>query len=250
MTAARSVLFLMLLSAALPLAGCAWTARGLSAPEKPSPQDLLATFNDTALGKSTSGDALAAVRYPEFQLVVNGQNGLAVSGPRTAGSRTWLTLFSFGDSLTVSGKYFFLINDKPTAFMYKKFIRARLDAEKIITPEVLAKNYSDEEARNVAILSDILTGFGAAAKEVKVSDTRTRSCAMAVHDLLSQILAKLAASPSEAMHFDNPAGIAFDHATMGPGRFRMIVEGDVVKLKVIVGSVSEDMASLPDVKNM
>ena len=250
MTGTRSVLSVLLLMVVVPVTGCAWTVRGLSLPENPSPNDLLVTFNQIELNKSTSGDVLASVRYPDDQLIVQAQNTLGISGPRTPVNRTWLTMVSFGESLAVSGKYFVLVDDKPKAFMYKKFTRARLDAEKIVTPEVLTKNYPDEETKNVAILRDILTGFNASATEIKLSDTRSRSCAMAVDQLMNQILTRFKITPAEAMHFDCAEGIAFEHPTMGKGRFRMVLDGEIVKLKMIVGSVSDDMEKLPDVQSM
>jgi hypothetical protein len=241
---------LVLLCVCLCLAGCAWTLRGLTPPERPNVQELLATFDETVINQSNAGDVLAAVRYPTLQYVTQSQNIVAISGPKPVRNRTWITLVSFGESLTASGKYFFLINDKPQAFLYQKLILARLDAEKVVTPEVLTKNYPDEEAKNIAILRDIQDGFNAAAREVKLSDPRIRSCYMAASRLLNELLTRLKTAPAEASRFADPAGMPFDDSLMGAGRLRLVVDGDIARLKIIVGSVSEEMARLPDVQRM
>ena len=241
---------MLLLSVCMALAGCDWAARGITPPERPNANELMTTFNKTTLNQSSSGDVVASVLYPTLQFVTQGQNTVAVSGPKPVRARTWLTLISFGESLTASGKYFFLINDQPQAFMYTKLILARMDVEKVVTPEVLNKNYPDEEAKNIAILRDILDGFNASAREVKSSDIHIRNCSMAADQLLTEILTRLKTSSIEASRFAGPAGMPFDHSNMGKGRLRMVVEGNIVKLKIIIGSVSEDMASIPDVKNM
>jgi hypothetical protein len=246
----RFVTSIALLFVCTVFSGCAWTVRGLTPPESPSPEQLIATFNDTKLTQSSAGDVLAAVQYPDLQIVTHSQNAVAVSGPRDPAPRTWLTMVSFDESLAASGKYFMLINDKPQAFMYTKFIRARLDAEKIVTPEVLAANYPDEEARDMAILRDILDGFNASAREVRLIDTRTRACSMATDQLLGEIITGLKRSPADATRLADRGGAPFNHSTMGKGRFRMVVEGEVVRLKVFVGSASEDFARIPDVQNM
>lgn len=241
---------MLLLSVCMTLAGCDWAARGLTPPERPDARELMATFNKTTLNQSSAGDVVASVLYPTHQFIAQSQNTVAISGPKPVRARAWLTLVSFGESLTASGKYFFLINDKPQAFMFTKLILARMDVEKVITPEVLKKNYPDEEAKNIAILRDILNGFNTSVREVKSSDAHIRSCSMAANQMLTEILTRLKTSSIEASRFADPAGMPVDNSNMGKGRLRMVVEGDIVKLKIIIGSVSEDMASIPDVKNM
>jgi hypothetical protein len=250
MTGSRLVSSVLLLSACLALTGCDWAARGITPPERPNANELMVTFNKTTLNQSSSGDVVASVLYPTLQYVTQSQNTVAISGSKRIRARNWLTLISFGERLTASGKYFFLINDKPQAFMYTKLILARLDVEKTITPEVLNKNYPDEEVKNIAILRDILSGFNASVREVKSSDAHIRSCSMAVDQLLGEILTRLKTSSIEASRFADPDGMPFDNSNMGTGRLRMVIEGDIVKLKIIIGSVSEDMATIPDVKNM
>ena len=246
----RFMTSVVLLTVLTGLPGCAWTARGLMPPEGPGPAELMATFNETALGQSNAGDVLMAVRYPDLQIVTHGQHAVAVSGPVKPAQRAWLTLVSFDESLAASGKYFFLINYKPRAFLYAKFLRARLDIEKVINPEVLAKNYPDEESRDVAIFRDLIDGFSASAREIRLIDSRTRACAMAGEQLLGEILTGLRKSPADAGRIADRAGVPFDHSTMGKGRYRMVVEGEVARLKIIIGSISEDFDRIPDTQNM
>jgi|GEM_PF-4054530 len=250
MTASRLVTFLALLLLVPGVSGCAWSVRGVMPQESPSPTDLLVTFNDITLNTSTAGDALSAVRYPELHLVSQSQNSVAVSGPQDKADRTWLTLVHFGESLTADGKYFFLINDKPRGFMHSRFTLARLDAEKIITPEVLAANYPDQDARNIAILRDVLAGFRASADELKLSDPRTRASSMAAQRVLNEILTMLKTAPAEASRFPDVEGMPFNDSLMGKGRLRMLIDGDVARLKIIVGNASDNFATMPDVQNM
>jgi len=255
MTSTKGIAFVML-AGCMAVSGCAWTARGLSAPEKPTPDELLATYRNTTLNQATAGDVLTMVRNPELQLVMQSPNVVAISGPKDQPgtswqtNRIWMTIVTFGESLTASNKYFYLVNDKPQAFMHDKYIRARFDVERTVTKEVLTKNYPDEEAKNIAILRDVLAGFNESAKEVKFMDTRVRSCAMSVDQVMNAIVVKLKASPIEASRLADPGGLPFEDLNMGKGHIRMVVSGDVAKVILIIGSVSEDMASIPDVQRM
>ncbi|HSV27043.1 MAG TPA: hypothetical protein VLH60_04040 [Sedimentisphaerales bacterium] len=246
----RFITSVVLLTALMGLPGCAWTARGLKPPEKPGPAELMATFNETALRQSNAGDVLMAVRHHDLQMVTQGQHAVAVSGPVLPAQRTWLTLVTFDESLTASGKYFFLINDEPRAFLYTRTLRARFDIEKVITPEVLAANYPDEESRVIAVFRDLTNGFIASTREVRLADNRTRACAMAGGQLLGEILTGLTRTPVDAGRIASTAGVPFDHSTMGKGRYRMVIEGDVARLKIIVGSVREDFDRIPDAQTM
>ena len=62
-----------------------------------------------------------------------------------------------------------------------------------------------------------------------------RSSSMMVKQALNTILVQLDQSPALAARLSGPKGMSFDHMTLGPGRIRMVVIEDIVKVKIKVG---------------
>jgi hypothetical protein len=245
----------VLLLAMLSLSsGCAWMERGGSPPESPTALQLLATFKATELGTSTSGDVLSSMSdlsFPGIEVISTSQNAVSISGPQDLADRTWMTLISFGDdTLTANGKYFFYINDKPRGFFHHKVTNARMDVEKVITPEVLTANYADEEQMHLAIIRDVLKGFTAASGSVKTQDRRVRSCAMAATELLGERITEYKASGASMGPITGLTGLAFDTPELGSGRIKMVISGNIVKLKMVCGPVASDFSLMPEVQAM
>jgi hypothetical protein len=251
MTPSRYLVVASLLVMLSLSSGCAWIQRGSSPPESPTALDLLGEFKATELEKSTSGDVLSVVAFPGIEVVSSSQNAVSITGPQDLADRTWATLVSFGDdTLTANGKYFVYVNDKPRGFFHHKVTNARLDVEKIITPEVLTANYPNPEEMRIAVIRDALKGFTATASSVKTQDRRLRSCAMVATQLFEGRITEYKASPSSIGPIDSLTGLAFDTPELGKGRIKMVVNGNVVKLKMVCGPVTSDFSQMPEVQNM
>lgn len=254
MTLLRFVVVSSLLATMSLSSGCAWFARGSDAPEAPTPLQLLATFKGTELGVSTSGDVLASMSYlsyPGIEIPTTSQTTVSISGPQDLADRTWMTLISFGeDNLTADGKYFMYVNDKPRGFFHHKVTNARMDIEKVITPSVLTANYPTEEEKNLAVIRDCLKGFNAAARALKTQDRRVRSCTMAGNQLLNERITDYTASPSSMGPITSMTGLAFDTPELGSGRMKMVIKGNIVKLKMVCGPVASDFSQMPEMRAM
>jgi hypothetical protein len=75
--------------------------------------------------------------------------------------------------------------------------------------------------------------------------------ALAVRKTLSDILTLFSANPAGAAALSEYDGVKFDHMNLGQGHIRMLIEEDIVKLKIKAGQEwFSDFKTHPDVINM
>jgi len=131
--------------------------------------------------------------------------------------------------------------------------RLRFDAELVLDLKILEEPYADRNALRIAILREILTRFSEDAGELTFDSRTLMSASMMVKQVLNIVLTKLEQSPALAIHLPKMGGLDFDHMNFGPGRIRMLIEDDIVKVKVKVGKDwfnQQLFERHPDVVNM
>jgi hypothetical protein len=62
-----------------------------------------------------------------------------------------------------------------------------------------------------------------------------KSSSMMVKQVLNIVLVQLEQSPALAANLSKLKGMDFDHTTLGPGRIRVVLRDDIVKVKIKVG---------------
>jgi hypothetical protein len=60
--------------------------------------------------------------------------------------------------------------------------------------------------------------------------------AMVVNQALQVVLTRLNASPALAANLTRPEGLHFDHISFNKGRVQMFIDGDLVTVKMMLGS--------------
>lgn len=215
----------------------------------PGEEELLRPFNQTILKQSGSADVLSIIHQPKYELLSQSESVVASCGERKGGRKIWLNMVAFDQELlTAKRKYFLLFDENVPYWVLRQ--KCRIDMEVVSDTGILEKPYANENARRIAVLQDVLKTFGLDALEVRKDNVVLDSCAMVVNQTINGILKKLEVTPAKAIKLSDLAGLAFDHIVLGPGRVRMVIRGDVVKVKVKIGRFPKPFKEHQDVKDM
>ncbi|MHC4952019.1 MAG: hypothetical protein ACYTEU_13715, partial [Planctomycetota bacterium] len=77
--------------------------------------------------------------------------------------------------------------------------------------------------------------FEADAIELTFDSHSFRNSTIMVQQAFNSVLYRLGRSPAYAVKLGLYEGMAFDHPTLGESRIRMVIEDDIVKIKIKAG---------------
>ena len=78
----------------------------------------------------------------------------------------------------------------------------------------------------------------------------TKTAGMMVAQSLNYCIYPLEQSPALAKKLSDKHGFEFDHMNFDAGRLRMLIDEDIVKIKIKIGTIIEDFQNQKDVKAM
>lgn len=215
----------------------------------PSDAQVARSFYQTTLTQSSSADVLSTIYNPKYELLSQSESVLASCGEKKKGRKKWLNMVAFDENeLTARRKYFVIVDEAPSKVLGRQ--KCRIDIEMIADAEMLESPYADENARRIAILRRVLENFTEDALDVRQDNKILDVCAMVVNRTFNGILTYLDTTPARAIKLTDLSGLDFDHMMLGRGKIRMVVRGDIVKVKIKIGSVIRNFRSHRDVKNM
>jgi len=195
----------------------------------------------TMLKFTSSSDILGMIHEDEEEILSQSESVVASWGEKEDGKQFWFNIVSFDEEdLTAIRKYAFLVDEKTAGgwFVLPKYgpsTRLRFDAEAVIAVEVLDEPYPNDNFKKIAILRELASGFGDDIGQLTAEGRTLRSSSMMIKQAVNAILTKLDESPALAIRLAEPAGLSFDHMTIGKSRVRMLIEDDIVKLKIKCG---------------
>jgi len=228
--------FYLLLIACCSLCGCRYLEP--FEPEKPPyDQELYEVYDRTILTLSSSADVLMNIHKPEYrELLSQSESVVASLGQKKKGRKLWFNMVAFDENkLTAKRKYIFIVDDKPN-IMEEPRKNLSFDCEMVLGTEVLDTPYANENARRIAILRRVQENVRKDKDEVGLDNKTLDVCGMMANQALGAALVKLDSSPVLASKFSDPAGVDFSHINLGKGRIQMLVEDDIVKVKMRLGS--------------
>ena len=191
----------------------------------------------TTIGLSTSADVLAIIRDRDKELVSQSESVVAAWGKERKHDRThWFNMVAFDqDSAVAVRKYGFILEETAWGPNRRPQPGLRFDAELVLDAEVLGEPFAGANAKRIAVLRSVAAHFSRDAQEVRHDSATLHSSSAMVNQALNNVLVKLIQSPAEAARLDEPQGMSFDHITLGESHIRMLIHGDVVKLKIKAG---------------
>jgi len=232
----RLCTFSFLLLVIFSLGGCA-VVNYFKREKPPYDAELYESYNQTELKVSGASEVLATVHEPEYELLSQSKSVIASFGQKKKGYKSWFNIVAFDENkLTAKRKYFFIVDEKSKGLPYVPKRRLRFESKMVMESEVLDEPYASQNARQIAILRQVLANFHRDVDEVKADNKKLDICRMLINQTLETILRELYESPVLASKLTSAEGVVFDHITLGKGRISMNVVRDIVDVKVRVGS--------------
>jgi len=227
-----------LISCALVLlCGCSIVKQLIIPPNPPSDQQLLQSYHQTTLNKSGSGDVLATICMPEYELLSQSKSVIASVGQKKKGHKIWLKMVAFDENeLTAKRKYFLIADETPKILWGEPMRNLAFDTQMALEAKLLNEPYANENARRIAVLKRISENVNGDIAEVALDNKMISVCGMMINQALNTVLVKLDTSPVLASKLSEPEGLNFDHITLGKSNITMAITDYIAKVKITAGS--------------
>ena len=230
---------LLVLICCLVLCGCGiweWELSGPSGP--PYDEEIAESYIQVELRMSDAADVLATIHRPEYELLSQSKSVIASLGQQKKGYETWFNMVAFDENeLTARRKYLFFVDERPDFLFLEAKEDLSFDCKMVLESEVLDKLYANENARQVAILKQVLENTRKDIDELDSDNKTIKISGMLINQAFETILVKLDKSPALAARLSDPAGIEFNHINFDKGKIQMVVEDDIVTVKMRLGSL-------------
>ena len=232
------------------IAGCSIPSaaiRPFRPPPKPYDSELADSFYRTELKESTSADVLTTIQTSGGELLGQSESVIASWGQAKQTSRQWLNMVAFGEEDTAAmRKYFFIVDEQPQR-LYGQKRKLQFDGEIVFDQAALAEPYADEKARRIDLLKKVSEHFQTDISEIRAESAIVNTASLMTNQLFETIQLALETSPAMAVKLNELGGMEFDHMNLGPSRVRMLVVGDIVKVKIKAGPVVKKFDNQADV---
>lgn len=236
---AFSIQFLVVLG----LCGCS-VVEYLSPEEPPYKEQLSESYYRTKLRQSSSADVLAAIGPASAagsgvtQLLSQSKSVIASSGQKKKGHEIWLNMVAFDENeLTARRKYFFLVNERPKVLFVEPRENLSFDCEMVLEGDVLDEPYANDNAKRIAVLRQVLANVRRDVDEVAGDNKTVSICGMLINQALETVLVRLDSSPASALKLGESEGLQFSHISFDKGKIRMVLEDDIVTVRMRLGSL-------------
>ena len=229
----------LILACFLVLCSCA-AVKYFKPEESLYDEQLSKSYRQIKLKETSSADMLAQIYLTEDELLSRSKSVIALLGQK--GYRTWFNMAAFGGmELTAQRKHFFIVNDRPRSLQF--------DCEMVLESEVFGDLYVDENAKRIAMLKQVMENVRRDINEVGQDNKMFNICGMVINQTLRAILVKLGDLPMLASRLSEKSGLEFNHINLDKGKIRMVVDGDVVTVKMRLGALVRRFEEVEDVNN-
>jgi hypothetical protein len=216
----------MALTVVLVLSGCGDPLQGY--------QPVYDRYYSTTLELSTSADVLAMIQDAETEMLSQSESVVAAWGTEGEQERThWFNMVAFDeDHLNAVRKYGFVLEEKSPGWNRTPKPALRLDAAMVIDRDVIDAAYANNNEKRVEIFRYAKELFSKDAQELTYDSRSFRNSTIMVKQAFNSVLFKLGHSPAYAAKLPLIEGLEFDHPTLGESYIRMLIEDDIVKIKI------------------
>jgi len=214
----------------------------------PSNQQVFDNYQSVELTTSNAADVLASINLPEYELLSQSRSVIASAGRKKKGYKQWMNMAAFDeDTLTAERKYLVIVDERPKALFEQPWERLMMYAELVLDEEILNKPYANDNAFQTVIFEHISNQFTTDAKEVSADNEVIYTCQMVVDQAFSTVLQRLKDYPSEASLLDTADGMPFEHISFDKGQVNMIIDGNIAKVELKMGSLVKKRLELEGV---
>jgi len=207
----------------------------------PSDEQIAVPYNQTELNTSGAADVLTelgASPGSDLELLSQSKSVIASIGQKKKGYKTWFNMVAFDENeLTAKRKYLLIVDEKPKVLFVEPWAALNFDCRAVLPQQVINQPYANDNARRIAILRQVLADFKMDMDQVKSDNNALVTSGMLVNQAIQTVLVKLDSSPVLAGRLSDSDGLKFEHTSFDKGRIRMLVEGDIVTVKIELGSI-------------
>ncbi len=207
----------------------------------------------TVLRQSTSAQVLGYIQNPKADYLSQSESVVAGWGHNEDGRTHWFNMVAFDEELSTAVRKYGFTQEDYRGPNTKPRSNLRFDAEAVMDSQVLNVPYANANAKQIEILRKLKKQFEDDAAALTHDSTVLKSSSMMVSQSIANALSALDRSPAFAADLPTLQGLKFDHIALGESRMRMLIEGDIVKLKIKCGKVwfvAAPFEQHPDVKDM
>lgn len=233
----------------------------------PYDADISDSYYKIELKKSGALDVLPMIHKPESELLSQSRSVVASFGQEEDGYKSWFNMVAFDEvRLTAKRKYFFLVDEKVRRlpgkrrwFPVEPKRGIMFDSQMVLEKQAFDELRMSEDTGQVAQLRQVLKNLHKDISSLSPdadapgSDNQMLAVSgMLVNQTFGAILNTLDRSPGLAAKFGDSGGVKFDHISFGKGTVRMVVEDDIVTVKIRVGvfvGAFEEQHQLSDEQN-
>jgi hypothetical protein len=199
-------------------------------------EDVFDRYYSTTLKMSTSDDVLAVLQN-QNELLSTSDSVIATWGKSGKKDRThWFNMVAFDEETMLAiRKYGFILEETRWGLNRTPLPALRFDAEIAMSQELLEAPYPSANARLLEILKKSRDAFKSDSAELTYDADVLRGSVMMVQQALNTVIVKLTQSPAYAANLPLMEGMEFDHPTLSESRMRLVIEEDIVKIKIKAG---------------
>jgi len=207
----------------------------------PNNPEIYAQYRQTILKQSTSAEVLSQFGTPPYALVSQSKSIAALAGTTKFGHKMWFNMVTFDENaLIAKRKYYFISHERPKQLFVEPWEGVDFGCQMVLTKDILDQPYADENARRIAVLKKVDEDIRKDTMDIGADNAALSMGGMMTGQGLESLLIKLNASPALAARLSEPNGLEFDHINYDKGRLRMVIEDDIVTVKMRLGAFAKD----------
>ncbi len=239
---------LLVLIGCLGLCGCSDTIGFFQPDPTPPYEQLLGNYNQTILQESTTTDVLTVIHLPEYELFSQSKRVAGSLGQGKKGYKTWLHMVAFDENnLRAKHKYLVVVEERPKILFVEPWENMRFDSKVVLESKILDEPYANENARRIAILKVLRENCRKDIDELGSDNKMISISGMMINQMFESVLVKLKSSPAYATKLSDSKGLEFSHFGLDKGKIQMVIDGDIVTVKAILGSLAKKWKFSEDV---
>jgi hypothetical protein len=215
----------------------------------PYDAELSDSYYRIKLKESGALDVLPIIHKPKFEMLSQSRSVVASSGQDSEGYKNWFNMVAFDEvKLTAKRKYFFLADERVKRlprrrkwFLMEPKCGLMFDGQVVLEKSAFDRPRISEDEIPIAQLRQVLKSLRKDINElgqgadVPGSDNRALTVSgMLLNQTFGTILHTLDRSPVLTEKLDD-SGVEFYHISFGKGTVKMVVEDDIVTVKIRVG---------------
>jgi len=199
--------------------------------------DIFTRYNQVTLKQTAAAEVLTFIQDPNDEHLSQSESVVSSWGVENKKRTHWFNMVAFDEEQQLAARKYAMTLEDYRGPNTNPHPNLRLDAAVVIDSQILNDTYPSNNQMRIEVLKKLHKMFSEDARAVAFESETFRRSAMLVNQTLNNLLNKLNSSPALAADLDKVEGLEFDQMVLGESRVRMLIEDDIVKLKIKCGKL-------------